>query len=173
MTTALRQLVPDSENVPSKERWKELADCLGEECGVPVDEVSYTWRNGQPSLTLSMGYRDNCRATGKGTIQMMTDEESGYPCVVYLPQGCDLQESGKKWPLVFFFHGKLYHCHTSNSFFLVLAGAFFGAWACLVSDSCLRIEARGLRTSLSRFSSLPITAYRPCRSFIPVKHRDL
>ena len=73
---------------------------------------------------------------------------------------------------VFFFHGKL-HCHTSNSFFLVLAGGFFGAWACLLSDSCLRMEARGLRTSLSRFSSLPITAYRPCRSFMPVKHKDL
>lgn len=105
MTTALGQLFPDSENIPSKERWEELTDCLGEECGVSVDEVSYTWRNGEPSLTLSMGHRDNCRASGKGTLQMMTDEESGYPCVVYLPQGCDLQERGKKWPLVFFFHG--------------------------------------------------------------------
>ena len=73
---------------------------------------------------------------------------------------------------VFFLHIKL-HCHTSNSFFLVRAGAFFGAWACLFSDSCFRMEARGRRTSLSRFSSLPIMAYIPCLSLMPVKTSDL
>ena len=64
-------------------------------------------------------------------------------------------------------------CHTSNSFFLVLAAAFLGLAACLLSVSCLRIEGRGLRIDTSRRSSLPIMAYTPCRSFMPVKHRDL
>ena len=73
---------------------------------------------------------------------------------------------------VFFLHIKL-HCHTSNSFFLVRAGAFFGAWACLFSESCFRMEARGRRTSLSRFSSLPIMANIPCLSLMPVKTSDL
>ena len=73
---------------------------------------------------------------------------------------------------VFFLHGKV-HFHTSNSFFLVLAAAFFGLAACLLSVSCLRIEGRGLRIDASRRSSLPIMAYTPCRSFMPVKHRDL
>ena len=63
--------------------------------------------------------------------------------------------------------------HTSNSFFLVLAAAFFGLVACLLSASCLRIDGRGLRILTSRRSSLLIMAYTPCRSFMLVKHRDL
>ena len=46
--------------------------------------------------------------------------------------------------------------HTSNSFFLVLAAAFFGLVACLLSASCLRIDGRGLRILTSRRSSLLI-----------------
>ena len=49
--------------------------------------------------------------------------------------------------------------HTSNSFFLVLAAAFFGLVACLLSASCLRIDGRGLRILTSRRSSLLIMAY--------------
>ena len=51
--------------------------------------------------------------------------------------------------------------HTSNSFFLVLAAAFFGLVACLLSASCLRIDGRGLRILTSRRSSLLIMAYTP------------
>ena len=61
----------------------------------------------------------------------------------------------------------------ANSFFLVLAAAFFGLVACLLSASCLRIDGRGLRILTSRRSSLLIMAYTPCRSFMLVKHRDL
>ena len=59
--------------------------------------------------------------------------------------------------------------HTSNSFFLVLAAAFFGLVACLLSASCLRIDGRGLRILTSRRSSLLIMAYTPSPPFLGQK----
>ena len=55
--------------------------------------------------------------------------------------------------------------HTSNSFFLVLAAAFFGLVACLLSASCLRIDGRGLRILTSRRSIFVNHGIYPVTSF--------
>ncbi len=53
------------------------------------------------------------------------------------------------------------------------AAAFFGAVFALSVLSCARIEGRGFRISLSRFSLLSISAYVPCLPSILEKERVL
>ena len=57
-----------------------------------------------------------------------------------------------------FFHGKLCHAHTSISFCLVFAAAFFGAVFSLPAASCARTEGRILRIPLLLSSPLSISA---------------
>lgn len=105
MTGGLGELFPHGGGIPSRERWPALAADLEEACGVPLGAVSYTWREGAPSMALLLGPGDSLRRSGGGDIRLTQDPASGYPCAVYLPRGCDLRDSEKKWPLVFFFHG--------------------------------------------------------------------
>src|SRR5699024_2546185 len=99
------ELFPHGGGIPSRERWPALAADLEEACGAPLGAVSYTWREGAPSMALLLGPGDSLCRSGGGDIRLTQDPASGYPCAVYLPRGCDLRDSEKKWPLVFFFHG--------------------------------------------------------------------
>lgn len=100
---ALEELQPHLGNVPRKERWREIARQL-EEDGKPLHEVTYTWRSGQLSLEVLFGAADKRQVPGTSRIHLVKNGEL-YPYAVFYPQGYDAQEPGRKWPLIFFFHG--------------------------------------------------------------------
>ncbi len=89
------------DNVPDTEGFDQISRQLGNpdsHC-----EIHYTWKNGVCAQSVWMGPSDDCFVTSEGSVRCISDEPD-YPYVLYLPQGYDPAD-GKKWPLVFFFHG--------------------------------------------------------------------
>lgn len=89
------------DNVPDREGFREISRQLGEpesHC-----EIRYTWKNGACARSVWMGATDEQTVTSKGTVQCVFGDPD-YSYVLYLPQGYDPTD-GKKWPLIFFFHG--------------------------------------------------------------------
>lgn len=89
------------DNVPDTEGFDEIFRHIGS----PDShfEVHYTWKNGVCSRSVQIGPADDCFVTSEGSLRCVLDDPD-YPYVMYLPQGYDPAD-GKKWPLVFFFHG--------------------------------------------------------------------
>ena len=99
----LEELQPRLGNVPRKERWQEIAKRM-EADGKSLHEVTYTWNEGELSLEVGLGAGDKRLVPGTSRIHLVKNGEL-YPYAVFYPQGYDAQEPGRKWPLIFFFHG--------------------------------------------------------------------
>ena len=65
MTGGLGELFPHGGGIPGRERWPALTADLEEACGAPLGAVSYTWREGAPSMALLLGTAS--AAAGEGT----------------------------------------------------------------------------------------------------------
>lgn len=99
----LEEFQPHHGNVPRKERWQEIAKRM-EADGKSLHEVTYTWNEGKLSLEVGLGTGDKRRVPGTSRIHLVKNGEL-YPYAVFYPQGYDAREPGRKWPLIFFFHG--------------------------------------------------------------------
>lgn len=89
------------DNVPDSEGFDRISRQMGQphsHC-----EIHYTWKNGICARSVWMGPADDCFVTSEGTVRCVTDDPE-YSYVLHLPRDYDPTD-GKKWPLVFFFHG--------------------------------------------------------------------
>lgn len=97
-------LLPRAGGIPAGPEFPALADQLSGESGRPISEITYTWRDGCPSVEILAGDAQARIWPEKGSLHLVREPEQIYPYALYLPEDC--RPGGeKRWPVIFFFHG--------------------------------------------------------------------
>lgn len=100
-------LFPVDGKIPNKNEYKEIVKGLYGQAG-RITEITYTWKDGRPAMEVLSGRYDEyheLEAPEESPLQMVYGESEYYNYILYLPEGYDPEDTEKKWPVIYFFHG--------------------------------------------------------------------
>ena len=73
-----------------------------------ISEITYTWEKGRAAMEVLAGRYDDyheLEVPEESPLQMVYNESEYYNYILYLPEGYDPEDTEKKWPVIYFFHG--------------------------------------------------------------------
>jgi len=73
-----------------------------------ITEITYTWEKGRAAMEVLAGRYDEyheLEVPEESPLQMVYGESEYYNYILYLPEGYDPEDTEKKWPVIYFFHG--------------------------------------------------------------------
>lgn len=107
-SSVISRLKATDTGIPSKSEIAELAADAGSEMGMRLSEIRYSWVKGRARFEAAFGPVESFTVTGEPSdnlFELVYDENPNYNYVLYLPDDYDPEDTGKKWPVVYFFHG--------------------------------------------------------------------
>lgn len=102
-----KALYPVDGQIPKKKEITSIIMAMGKGIG-RINEINYTFKNGKTSMNVQSGSKDRYPALvapEESPLQLITGENEFYDYVLYLPEGYDPEDTEKKWPVIYFFHG--------------------------------------------------------------------